>query len=190
MEQRKREPVFVAGDPRANQDVLLLVLHHIYVLEHNRLCDELKRHYPSGLSEGPWNDENLFLAARTILAGKNNMVASAYFGAYFTDYLEKGGDPLVIFRSYMGKGPLQINPFKVYPWKDVLNPENNAPFALPVDFSVGYRWHDLLVKEKKECCIFVLMCFLSAGKDSHSGLGEPNNWNGRCREDFFFDENI
>jgi hypothetical protein len=130
--------------------VLLLVLHHIYVLEHNRLCDELKRHYPSGLSEGPWNDENLFLAARTILAGKNNMVASAYFGAYFTDYLEKGGDPLVIFRSYMGKGPLQINPFKVYPWKDVLNPENNAPFALPVDFSVGYRWHDLLVKEKKK----------------------------------------
>jgi hypothetical protein len=148
MEQRKRgERVFVAGDPRANQDVLLLVLHHIYVLEHNRLCDELRRHYPGGLSEGAWTDELLFLTARTILAGKNNMVASAYFGAYFTNYLEKGGDPLVIFRSYMGKGPIEVNPFKVYPWKDVLNPVNNAPFALPVDFSVGYRWHDLLVSK-------------------------------------------
>ncbi len=144
LQRKPGERVFVAGDPRANQDVLLLTLHHVYVLEHNRLCDELKRHYPKGLSEGPWTDELLFLTARTVLAGKNNMVASAYFGAYFLTYLEKGGDPLMIFRSYMGKSSLEVNPFKVYPWKDVLNPVNNAPFALPIDFSVGYRWHDLL----------------------------------------------
>jgi hypothetical protein len=99
MEQRGREKVFVAGDSRANQDVLLQTLHAVYLLEHNRLCDELRRMYPKGLSEGSWNDERLFLTARTILAGKNNLVASAYMGAYFNNYLTKGGDPLIVFRE-------------------------------------------------------------------------------------------
>jgi peroxidase len=43
---------FLSGDWRANQDILLQAYHVLFMLEHNRLCDLLKRHYKHGLSDG------------------------------------------------------------------------------------------------------------------------------------------
>jgi peroxidase len=55
--------VFVTGDSRANENVLLITLHTIFVREHNRLCDELKIDYPNA------SDEELFQKARKIVGG-------------------------------------------------------------------------------------------------------------------------
>lgn len=54
---------FVAGDVRANENVLLTAIHTLFVLEHNRLCDELKLTHPE------WTDEQLYQRARKIVGG-------------------------------------------------------------------------------------------------------------------------
>lgn len=54
---------FVAGDARANENILLLAFHTVFVREHNRLCDELALEHPE------WTDEELYQHARKINAG-------------------------------------------------------------------------------------------------------------------------
>jgi len=54
---------FVAGDARANENVLLTSMHTLFMREHNRLCDELKLEYPNA------GDEQLFQKARTMIGG-------------------------------------------------------------------------------------------------------------------------
>ncbi len=61
--QPVNEKLFVAGDVRANEQPLLIGLHTLFVREHNRLCDELKRANPS------LADEELFQHARRINIG-------------------------------------------------------------------------------------------------------------------------
>lgn len=56
-------PLFVAGDLRANENPLLLLMHLIFVREHNRQCDLLKAAHPE------WNDEQLYHHARKIVGG-------------------------------------------------------------------------------------------------------------------------
>ena len=58
---RSLNKYFVAGDDRANENTLLLCMHILFVREHNRLCDELKKRYPS------WNDEKLYQRARKMV---------------------------------------------------------------------------------------------------------------------------
>ena len=55
--------VFVAGDNRANENLLLISFHTLFVREHNRLCEELKESNPS------WNDERLYQEAKRINSG-------------------------------------------------------------------------------------------------------------------------
>jgi hypothetical protein len=55
--------LFVAGDPRANENVLLLSFHTLFVREHNRLCDELLKEHPD------WTDEQLYQHARKMVGG-------------------------------------------------------------------------------------------------------------------------
>ena len=55
--------LFVAGDVRANENPLLLALHTLFVLEHNRQCDLLAAENPD------WDDQELYLHARKITAG-------------------------------------------------------------------------------------------------------------------------
>ncbi len=54
---------FVAGDVRANENVLLTAMHTLFVREHNRLCDELKLRYPNA------GDEQLYQRARKMVGG-------------------------------------------------------------------------------------------------------------------------
>lgn len=56
--------MFVAGDIRANENVLLISFHTLFVREHNRLCDELVEKFPS------WPDEKIYHHARKIVIGQ------------------------------------------------------------------------------------------------------------------------
>ena len=49
---------FVAGDLRANENVLLTSMHTLWMREHNRWCDQLSSENPS------WDDERLYQEAR------------------------------------------------------------------------------------------------------------------------------
>lgn len=55
--------LFVAGDIRANENLLLLSMHTLFAREHNRLCDELAQAHPD------WNDEQLYQHARKLVGG-------------------------------------------------------------------------------------------------------------------------
>ena len=55
--------LFVAGDVRANENVLLTSFHTVFVREHNRICDELVIQYPD------WSDEQVYQRARKIVGG-------------------------------------------------------------------------------------------------------------------------
>jgi hypothetical protein len=57
------DKLFVAGDVRANENVLLLAFHTIFVREHNRLCDLLAADHPD------WTDEELYQHARKYVGG-------------------------------------------------------------------------------------------------------------------------
>ncbi len=60
---RLSEKLFVAGDPRANENPLLLSFHTLFVREHNRVCDVLKEEHPD------WSDERLYQHARKYVGG-------------------------------------------------------------------------------------------------------------------------
>ena len=55
--------LFVAGDVRANENVLLISIHTLFVREHNRLCDELALAHPT------WTDEELYQHAKRKVNG-------------------------------------------------------------------------------------------------------------------------
>lgn len=74
------DKVFVAGDVRANENVLLLSMHTLFVREHNRLCDELIEEYPD------WTDEQLYQHARKIVGALiQNVVYSEWLPAMGVD---------------------------------------------------------------------------------------------------------
>ncbi len=57
------DKLFVAGDVRANENLVLLSIHTLFVREHNRICDQLALNHPT------WNDEQIYQhARRTVIA--------------------------------------------------------------------------------------------------------------------------
>ncbi len=52
---------YVAGDVRANENLLLLSMHTLFVREHNRLCDEIAVSNPS------WSGEEIYQRARKLV---------------------------------------------------------------------------------------------------------------------------
>ncbi len=57
------EKLFVAGDVRGNENVLLTAYHTLFVREHNRICEELILQHPD------WQDEQIYQHARKIVSG-------------------------------------------------------------------------------------------------------------------------
>ncbi len=54
---------FVAGDVRANENILLTSMHTTFMREHNRQCDIIKGKNPE------WTDEQIYQKARKIVSG-------------------------------------------------------------------------------------------------------------------------
>jgi len=54
---------FVAGDVRANENMMLTTLHTLFIREHNRKCDEIKLRSPE------LSDEQIYQKARKMIGG-------------------------------------------------------------------------------------------------------------------------
>lgn len=87
------ERLFVAGDARANENILLLSFHTIFAREHNRLCDELALEHPD------WTDEELYQYARKINSGFIQSIV-------FNEFLPSMG---IHLPDYQGYNP-EVNP--------------------------------------------------------------------------------
>ncbi len=81
------DKLFVAGDPRANENPLLLSFHTLFVREHNRLCDELATEHPD------WSDEQLYQHARKLVGGTLQSIV-------FNEWLPTMGVKLPPYQGY------------------------------------------------------------------------------------------
>ncbi|NEZ68339.1 hypothetical protein D0962_37400 [Leptolyngbyaceae cyanobacterium CCMR0082] len=87
-------PLFIAGDVRANENIVLSSIHTLFVREHNRLADELSAVHPD------WNDEQIFQRARQInIAQMQNITFNEYLPTLIGEELP----------AYQGYNP-NINP--------------------------------------------------------------------------------
>lgn len=57
---------YLAGDIRANENVLLLSIHGLFVREHNLVCDEILERHPKWFGHDDW----IYEKARKIVTGK------------------------------------------------------------------------------------------------------------------------
>ncbi len=84
---RANEKLYVAGDLRANENVLLLSMHALLVREHNRICDVKKAEHPE------YTDEELYQEARRWVA--------AYLQAIvYNEWLPTMGIELPAYEGY------------------------------------------------------------------------------------------
>jgi peroxidase len=57
------------GDPRSNEQIVLTVVHTLFVREHNRVVDQLRALNPH------WNSERLYQEAKRIVVAKYQHIA-------------------------------------------------------------------------------------------------------------------
>ena len=67
------DTLFLAGDPRANEQVGLLVMHTLFVREHNRRVDQLARRHPD------WTGEQLYRKARQLVTAEMQVITYREF---------------------------------------------------------------------------------------------------------------
>jgi len=71
---------FIAGDIRANENVVLSSIHTLFLREHNRLAEALAQEHPD------WSDEQLFQRARQInIAQMQNITFNEYLPTLLGD---------------------------------------------------------------------------------------------------------
>ena len=111
-------PCFFAGDVRANEHLGLIALHTLFVREHNRIADELKRINPH------WSGETLYQESRKIIGALIQIISYEHWlpkiiGTKGMDLLGRyaGYDPTVDASSassfataYFRFGHAQISP--------------------------------------------------------------------------------
>lgn len=83
--------LFVAGDVRANENVVLTSLHTLFVREHNRLVDELSDQHPD------WNSDMLYNKAKMIVEAE---IQSITYNEYLPMLLGQGA-----IADYQGYDP-------------------------------------------------------------------------------------
>lgn len=71
--------LFAGGDPRTNEDWVMLGVHTLLLREHNRLCDILAKQHPE------YEDEQLYHTVRLVMSAKFALIANAYQMTYWTD---------------------------------------------------------------------------------------------------------
>ncbi|KAF5720968.1 hypothetical protein FMUND_3871 [Fusarium mundagurra] len=134
----KHEDLFAGGDPRTNEDWLLLGIHTLLLREHNRLCDILKKQKPT------WDDEQLYQTVRLVMSAKHALIANAYQMAYWTEEMPwPRDDGFPLYRQMFGENALEINPANTYPWPLVT--KNGKPMTVSAEMAVVYRFHEFII---------------------------------------------
>ena len=104
------ESLFAGGDPRTNEDWLLLAVHTLLLREHNRLCDILTKQYPE------YDDEQLYQTVRLVMSAKYALIANSYQMAYWTEDMPwPRDDGFPLYRQMYGEDVLKINPTNTSP---------------------------------------------------------------------------
>lgn len=67
---------FMAGDYRANEQLALLAMHNVWVRQHNKIVDGLKRVNPH------WQPEQLYQEARKIVAAQMQIITYEHWLPY------------------------------------------------------------------------------------------------------------
>src|SRR6202011_2516467 len=87
--------LFLTGDVRGNENVLLVSIETLFVREHNRLADQFAAEHPE------WTDEQLYQAARQVVGAE---IESITYNEFLPALLGPGALP-----AYVGYDP-SINP--------------------------------------------------------------------------------
>lgn len=107
--------LFAAGDPRSNQDWLLLAAHVLLMRNHNRFCDKLAQQHPD------WDDEKLFQYARHLNIAHYSTALNSYMSAYFTEEMPfPKDDGFALFRQWYNETVITMNPYHTYPWEKTM----------------------------------------------------------------------
>lgn len=94
--------LFAGGDPRTNEDWIMLAVHTLLLRDHNRMCDLLAAQHPE------YDDERIYQTVRLAMAAKFALIANSYQMAYWqttgTDAMPWPRDdgkiwPLVVLRN-------------------------------------------------------------------------------------------
>ncbi|CAK7243975.1 MAG: hypothetical protein STHCBS139747_005509 [Sporothrix thermara] len=130
--------LFAGGDPRTNEDWVMLAVHSLLLREHNRLAGILAERRPD------MDDEQLYQTARLLMSAKFQLIGNAYQMAYFDKSMpwpQDDGFPL--FREIHGEDWLQMNPANTYPWP--LAMKHGKPTVISAEMAVVYRFHEFIV---------------------------------------------
>ncbi|KAF5655128.1 ankyrin protein [Fusarium sp. NRRL 25303] len=134
----KPEELFAGGDPRTNEDWLVLGIHTLLLREHNRLCNILRK------QKLTWDDEQLYQTVRVVMSVKHASIANAYQMAYWTDEMPwPRDDGFPLYRQMFGENALEINPANTYPWPLVT--KNGKPMTVSAEMAVVYRFHEFII---------------------------------------------
>ena len=138
--REKLSQLFATGDPRQNQDWLIMAAHTLLLRNHNRFCDLL-------LAENPgWEEEKVFQYARHLNIAHYSVTLNLYQQAYYTSEISPpASDGFGLFREWYGQTVLTINPYHNYPWSRTL--VQGRPLVTSQELAMGYRFHDLIPEE-------------------------------------------
>ena len=129
--------LFAGGDPRTNEDWIMLAVHTLLLREHNRLCDMLASQHPE------YDDEALYQTTRILLSAKFALIANAYQMVYFRNMTWPSDDGFPLFREMLGENWLEINPANAYPWPTVN--KGGKPTVVSAEMAVVYRFHEFII---------------------------------------------
>ncbi|KAL1893313.1 hypothetical protein Sste5346_006490 [Sporothrix stenoceras] len=132
--------LFAGGDPRTNEDWVMLAVHNLLLREHNRLAGILADKRPD------MDDEQLYQTTRLLMSAKFQLIGNAYQMAYFEkDMPWPQDDGFPLFREIHGEDWLQMNPANTYPWP--LAMKAGRPTVVSAEMAVVYRFHEFIVNE-------------------------------------------
>jgi len=103
---------YFAGDFRVNEQINLVVVHTLFMREHNRIASEFKRHHPD------WDDERLFQEARKVNVAE-------YQHIVYNEWL-----PVILGNNFMRLfGLFPLSSGHSFDYDDNFDPRINNEFA-------------------------------------------------------------
>ncbi|EEH35462.2 hypothetical protein PAAG_06509 [Paracoccidioides lutzii Pb01] len=140
--------LFTGGDPRTNEDWLVLAVHTLLLREHNRLCDLLAKQHPEyvDMKNSEHTDEKLYQTVRLLMSAKYALVANSYQMAYWTDKMPwPRDDGFPLYRQMYGESFMEINPMNTYPWPLVT--KGGKPMVVSAEMAIVYRFHEFIISQ-------------------------------------------